>query len=70
MTHARAVAFCLLHATKDKTESPAFRRNLSQMANLEWLPFGAALPACLEPRGDGVRAALGPVCTFLASQGR
>ena len=62
----------LLHAafTKGMTLRPAFRRSLSQMANLEWLPFTAALPACLELRGDGFRAALGPVCTFPTSQGR
>ena len=70
VTHARAAAFCLLHATKDRRESPAFRRSLSQMADLEWLPFVPKLSACLEPRGDGFRTSLGTVCLFRSSQGR
>ena len=62
----------LLHAafTKGSTFSAAFRRSLSQMAILEWPLFVPTLPACLEPRGDGFGVALGPVCTFRASQGR
>ena len=70
VTHARAAAFCLLHATKDSRESPAFRRSLSQMADLEWLLVVPTLSACLEPRGDGFSASLGTVCLFRSSQGR
>jgi hypothetical protein len=40
------------------------------MGNLEWLAFAAALPACLEPRGDGFKASMGPVCTFPSCKGR
>ena len=63
----QTAACCL---TLGRTFSAAFRRSLSQLANLEWLPFAAALPTCLEPRGDGFRAAMGPVCTFPTSKGR
>jgi hypothetical protein len=70
VTHARAATFCLLHATKDMPESRAFRRNLSQMVILEWLLVVPTLSACLEPRGNGFMASLGPVCIFRTSQGR
>ena len=60
---------CML-LTLDRTFSAAFRRSLSQMANLEWLPFVPTLSACLEPRGDGFSASLGTVCLFRSSQGR
>jgi hypothetical protein len=53
-----------------RAESLAFRRSLSEMANLELLPFVPKLSACFEPRGDGFRASLGTVCIFPASQGR
>ena len=55
--------------TLDRTESPAFRRSLSQMVNLEWLAFVPKSSACLEPRGDGFRASLGIVCLFLLVRG-
>jgi len=61
----------LLHAACMRhSKDSAFRRSLSQWGNLGWPAFGAALPACLEPRGDGFRASLGTVCTFPTSQGR
>jgi hypothetical protein len=50
--------------TLDRPESLAFRRSLSQMAGLEWLPFAAAMADCLEPREDGWRASLETVCPF------
>ena len=60
-----------MHASdfRDSKDS-AFRRGLSQRVNLGWLSVVPTLPACLEPRGDGFRASLGPVCTFPASRGR
>jgi hypothetical protein len=56
--------------TLDSLKTDAFRRSLSQMVNLEWLAFAAAMADCLEPWGDGFRASLGPVCPFRTSQGR
>ena len=47
----QTAACCL---TLDKTFSAAFRRSLSQMAILEWLPFAAAMANCLEPRPLGL----------------
>jgi hypothetical protein len=70
----RAAACCCVHVcmllTLDRTFSAAFRCSLSQMANLERLPFVPKSSYCLEPRGDGWRAALGAVCIFPASHGR
>jgi hypothetical protein len=56
--------------TEDMTISDAFRLSLSQIATLDMQPFVPTLSACLEPRGDGSRVALGSVCTFCSSQGR
>ena len=67
---AAIACYCLLQITKGMSFSDAFRRSLSHMAILEWAPFVPTLSACLEPRGDGFRAAMGSVCSFPASQGR
>jgi hypothetical protein len=55
--------------TLDRPESYAFRRSLSQMADLGWLAFAAAMADCLEPRGDGFTASLGPVRLFALVRG-
>ena len=50
--------------TLDRPESYVFSRSLSQMADLGWLAFAAAMADCLKLRGDGFRASLGPVRLF------
>jgi hypothetical protein len=66
----QAVAGCMHASDFRHSKDSAFRRSLSWMAILKWLPFVPTMSACLEPRGDGFRASLGTVCIFLASQGR
>jgi hypothetical protein len=67
--HARVVVLCMLHATKDRTKSLAFRHSLSQMANLEWPPVVPTLSACLEPGGMGLGHFWGPFASFLLVRG-
>ena len=59
-----------MHASdfRDSKDS-AFRRSLSQWGNFGWLSVVPTLPACLEPRGDGFRASLGPVRLFALVRG-
>jgi hypothetical protein len=65
----QAAAGCMLHADFRDSKDSAFRRSLSQMADLGWLAFAAAMADCLEPRGDGFTASLGPVRLFALVRG-
>ena len=64
-----AAAGCMDASNFRHSKDSAFRRSLSQMANLGWLPFVPTLSACLEPRGDGFRASLGTFCLFALVRG-
>ena len=65
----QAAAGCMLHADFRDSKDSAFRRSLSQWGNFGWLSVVPTLPACLEPRGDGFRASLGPVRLFALVRG-